>query len=52
MASLPGWFCELVCRKQVSFFVLQVQLWLVGFSRVSKVMVEIRVSLVLATGWG
>jgi len=40
-----GWFCALVRRKEVSFIVLRVQIGLIVFSRVSKLMVGIRVSI-------
>jgi len=46
--AFSGSFCGLVCRKEVNYIVLLLQLGLVGFnrvSRVSKVRVEIRVSV-------
>jgi len=36
VASLR-WLCQLIRRKQVSFIVLQLRLWLAGFSRVDRV---------------
>ena len=56
--ALSGWFCRLVPRKDASFIVLLLWLWLAGFSKVGRarvgvrVRVRIRVTLVSVIVWG